>query len=101
VTSDKEKEAEVVIQLRAEMVQLKATIDNLTNAAANCNIIIEEKKDCKCSITNTLNTDLQTKVDDLQKKVDRTRSKLDLRENELKLKVEEIRLLNEELRNSE
>jgi hypothetical protein len=80
----KEKEAEIV-HLKATNGSLLIDLDNAKNT---CDIVFEdEKKECKCSVTKILNSDLQ-------KKVNRMKELLDLREKE-------IRLLNDELKNSE
>jgi hypothetical protein len=79
-------------ELEAVIVYLKATNSSLSieldKAKTTCDIVFEdEQKECKCSVTKILNSDLQ-------KKVNRMKELLDLREKE-------IRLLNDELKNSE
>jgi chromosome segregation ATPase len=92
MTSDKED------QMEAEVIQLKATIENLSSANNNFIIQPEEKKECKCSVTNILNADLQEKVDKMKGILDLRENEIKLRENEIKLKVEEIKLRVEEIR---
>jgi hypothetical protein len=80
----KEKEAEIV-HLKATNGSLSIDLDKAKNT---CDIVFEdEQKECKCSVTKILNSDLQ-------KKINRMKELLDLREKE-------IRLLNDELKNSE
>jgi myosin heavy subunit len=89
VITVQEREAEIAL-LNAKNDQLS---HELTNAKATIVFEDNETKECKCSVKEILNADLQNRVDRMTGILDLRDNEIKLKDYEIKLKVEEIRLL--------